>query len=62
MTPSIERAGRLSGQRFLGGQDWYRVGCEYLVSTQRRDGSWQGGGRRNLAAPISVLMEECLPL
>jgi hypothetical protein len=46
----IERAGRLSGQRFLGGQDWYRVGCEYLVSTQRRDGSWQGGGNRNLDA------------
>jgi hypothetical protein len=41
----IERTGRLSGQRFLGGHDWYRVGCEYLVRTQdKRDGSWQGGG------------------
>jgi hypothetical protein len=36
----IERAGRLSGQRFLGEHDWYREGCEYLARTQRDDGSW----------------------
>ena len=36
----IERAGRLSGQRFLGGNDWYRLGCEYLVDAQKADGSW----------------------
>jgi hypothetical protein len=41
----IERAGRLSGQRFIGGNDWYRIGCEYLVKTQDpSDGSWQGRG------------------
>ncbi len=41
----VERAGRLSGQRFIGGNDWYRVGCEYLVRIQdRNDGSWQGHG------------------
>jgi hypothetical protein len=42
----LERAGRLSGQRFLGGHDWYREGCEYLVGQQREDGSWfaDGGG------------------
>lgn len=38
----IERAGRLSGRRFLGQHDWYRVGCEYLVSIQKADGAWQG--------------------
>jgi Domain of unknown function (DUF4159) len=40
----IERAGRLSGRRFLGGNDWYRIGCEYLVRKQEsNDGSWEGG-------------------
>lgn len=46
----IERAGRLSGQRFIGEVDWYRVGCEYLVRVQRPDGSWVGG--EEAAAPI----------
>jgi hypothetical protein len=40
----LERAGRLSGRRFFGGHDWYRVGCRYLVKAQGDDGSWQGGG------------------
>ena len=38
----IERVGRLSGQRFIGKFDWYREGCEYLVKTQSKDGSWSG--------------------
>jgi hypothetical protein len=38
----IERAGRLTGQRYLGGHDWYEVGCRYLVESQQRDGSWEG--------------------
>jgi hypothetical protein len=36
----IERAGRLSGQRFLGRHDWYREGCVFLVREQHDDGSW----------------------
>jgi hypothetical protein len=36
----IERAGRLTGQRFLGNHDWYREGCEYLVRQQNADGYW----------------------
>ena len=36
----IERAGRLTGQRFLAGHDWYREGCEFLVGRQHEDGSW----------------------
>jgi hypothetical protein len=39
----IERAGRLTGQRYFGGHDWYEVGCRYLVDIQKADGSWQGG-------------------
>jgi hypothetical protein len=38
----IERAGRLTGLRFLGEHDWYRVGCEYLVR-QQNDGAWNSG-------------------
>ena len=38
----IERAGRLTGERFLGKHDWYRIGCEYLVETQTKNGSWEG--------------------
>ncbi|HEV3261971.1 MAG TPA: DUF4159 domain-containing protein, partial [Gemmataceae bacterium] len=43
----IERAGRLSGQRFLGRHDWYREGCEYLVNAERirEDGSWAAEGQ-----------------
>jgi hypothetical protein len=37
----LERAGRLSGQRFFGEHDWYRTGCQYLVQTQRDEGYWQ---------------------
>jgi hypothetical protein len=40
----IERAGRLTGMRFLGEHDWYRAGCEFLVARQNRDGSWHGAG------------------
>jgi hypothetical protein len=40
----LERTGRLTGQRFFGGNDWYEVGCRYLVGIQKGDGSWQGNG------------------
>jgi hypothetical protein len=38
----IERAGRLSGQRFFGEHDWYREGCEFLVRRQQQNGCWDG--------------------
>ena len=36
----LERAGRLSAQRFIGLHDWYREGAEHLVKTQNLNGSW----------------------
>jgi Domain of unknown function (DUF4159) len=36
----LERAGRLTGQRFFGDHDWYREGCEYLVAHQNPEGYW----------------------
>jgi hypothetical protein len=53
-TYGIERAGRLSGQRFLGGHDWYREGCTFLVEAQRDDGSWTGVGTVDSIPGIST--------
>jgi hypothetical protein len=39
----MERAGRLTGQRFFGEHDWYREGAEELVHTQDKlQGFWKG--------------------
>ncbi|MHB1423273.1 MAG: DUF4159 domain-containing protein [Gemmataceae bacterium] len=40
----IERTGRLTGQRFFAGHDWYEIGCRYLVSIQKADGAWERTG------------------
>ena len=51
----LERAGRLTGQRYFGGHDWYEVGVRYLVETQKADGSWAGvPGRGTLDHPPVV--------
>ncbi len=41
---AMERAGRLSGERFIGVYDWYREGASHLVGKQASNGSWIGGG------------------
>lgn len=41
----VERVGRLTGQRFIGGRDWYREGTEVLVAQQDPlSGFWKGTG------------------
>lgn len=41
----VERAGRLSGQRFFGDHDWYRSGTSYLLALQNGvTGHWIGVG------------------
>ncbi len=41
----LERAGRLSGERFFGEHDWYREGVRFLIERQsQRQGSWPGDG------------------
>lgn len=37
---ALERIGVLTGQRYIGGHDWYREGAAYLVRKQKPDGSW----------------------
>jgi hypothetical protein len=44
----LERAGRLTGTRFFGRFDWYRLGAEELVRSQNKlAGSWRGIGQEN---------------
>jgi hypothetical protein len=49
----IERAGRLSGQRFFGDYDWYRIGCQYLLEKQR-NGYWEENQGGDSVAVIST--------
>jgi hypothetical protein len=45
---ALERAGRLSGVRFLGKHDWYREGAEELVHDQNPlSGFWRGANQEN---------------
>ncbi len=42
---AVERVGRLTAHRFIGGHDWYREGAELLVSKQDSiSGFWKGVG------------------
>lgn len=43
----LERAGRISGRRFFGEWDWYRLGAAHLIKTQKGTGAWQGTGGLN---------------
>lgn len=36
----LERAGALSGQRFLARHDWYAEGARFLIGAQNGNGSW----------------------
>jgi hypothetical protein len=37
---SIEELGAASGRKYFGSTDWYAQGADYLVRTQKSDGSW----------------------
>jgi hypothetical protein len=50
----LERCGRLSGQRFLGDKDWYRIGCQFLIENQNRDNGFWEGGVFNAKVPAEV--------
>ncbi len=57
---ALERVGRLSGRRFIGGHDWYREGAEQLLELHDAfQGFWGGSGpmegNRDIATSFALL-------
>lgn len=50
----LERAGRLSGLRFIGNHDWFREGAAFLIRGQGGDGHWVGNGAGEQDAVIGT--------
>lgn len=51
----MERAGRLTGRRFFGDQDWYRQGAKVLTVMQINDGSWNESQGPVVSTSFSLL-------
>lgn len=57
---ALERVGRMTGRRFIGGHDWYREGAQRLVELQDGfQGFWSGTGfaedDRNVTTSFALL-------
>ena len=51
----LERAGRLSGNRYIGSADWYREGAAELVARQdRAEGFWRGSNNPETKPAIAT--------
>ncbi len=48
----LERAGRLSGQRFIGNHDWFREGAKFLINGQGGNGHWSSQGGAGSGDPV----------
>jgi hypothetical protein len=46
---AVERLGDLMGEETLGGQEWYAPIRDFLISSQKRDGSWIGSDELSVA-------------
>lgn len=56
----VERVGRMSGRRFIGGHDWFREGAERLIHQQDTiNRMWRGQGHAEgeplIATPLALL-------
>jgi hypothetical protein len=38
----LEEIGAASGRKYFDGKDWYALGADFLVRSQKSDGSWNG--------------------
>ncbi len=52
---ALERAGVLAGVDWMGEQDWYGRGADFLLVQQRRSGSWSQTGPRILTTCFALL-------
>ena len=55
----IEKVGSVAGLDRIGGRDWYKEGCDYLLSAQREDGSWRSIEDKG---PTTVVTDTCFAL
>jgi hypothetical protein len=51
----IERIGVASGLKFLDDVDWYRAGADFLVRTQRANGSWSDRNGEEVSTAFAIL-------
>ena len=54
----LERAGRMTGRRFIGKHDWYREGADYLILHAKAgfDDAWTGSGHAENNPHIATSM------
>jgi hypothetical protein len=56
----LERAGRLTAHRFIGGHDWYREGAEFLIHDQDSlahywQGTWHAEQNPHISTALALL-------
>ncbi len=52
---ALERVGRLTGQRLIGQEDWYRKGAEFLLQSQLTGGSFRDGLDEVTSSALALL-------
>jgi len=52
---SVERVGMAAGYKYFGGHDWFKEIAAYLISTQNKDGSWDGNYGKLVSTCFSVM-------
>ncbi len=55
----VERIGRASGRKYFRDRDWFQEAAAMLIENQQPDGSWFGGGERELHDTCFALMVLC---
>jgi hypothetical protein len=51
----LERVGSLTNSEKIGGRDWYKEGCDYLIKSQQPDGSFSDVGGPNASTCFAIL-------